>query len=108
MRSTAAVAMVSAEIVSLQVGLTPLQASDQEAKRELSLGEVVSWTIVPSGKVAVQVVPQSMPAGIEVMVAEPGPVVRASRVWRRSSKVAVTARAVVSVRRQGAVPGHSA
>lgn len=58
--------------VTLQV-LVPVQAPDQPANVEVAFGAAVSVTMVPLGKLALQVGPQLIPAGLLVTVPAPVP-----------------------------------
>jgi len=66
-------------------------------------GVAVSVTSVPLAKLAVQVVPQSIPAGVLVTVPAPDPALKTLSA-KVGVKVAVTAVAAVSVTVQGPVP----
>src|SRR5947199_21706 len=81
-----AVTVVAAVRVTVQ-GPMPVQVPLQQVKTEPGAGVAVSVTRVPLTKLAVQIVPQSTPAG-----------------WLVTS--AVTADAAVRVTVQGAVPVH--
>ena len=52
----------------------PEQAPDQPLNFVLGAGTTVSATVVPGGKVAVQVLPQLIPAGLLVISPFPVPV----------------------------------
>jgi hypothetical protein len=60
------------EAIKLQVPV-PLHAPDQPANVDPALGAAVSVTEVPAAKLALQVEPQVMPAGLLVTVPEPVP-----------------------------------
>jgi hypothetical protein len=51
----------------------PLHAPDQPAKNDFAVGEALSVTWVPLEKLAVQVEPQLMPAGLLLTVPPPPP-----------------------------------
>ncbi len=51
----------------------PLQAPAQPAKKEFAPAEALRVTCVPLGKLALQVLPQLMPAGVLLMVPPPTP-----------------------------------
>lgn len=57
----------------MQLALTPEQAPDQPAKLLPAAGVAVSVTLVPLGKLALHVVPQLMPEGLERTVPVPLP-----------------------------------
>jgi hypothetical protein len=59
--------------VTTQVGLVLQFAPVQPAKVEFALAVAVSVTLVPSGKLALQVVPQLIPEGLLVTVPVPVP-----------------------------------
>src|SRR3954454_2434562 len=91
----------------------PLQAPDQPPKPEPALGAADKVRAVPLGKVAVQVDPQLMPAGVLVMVPAPPPAVWTVN-WKFSAgggawalKVAVTAALALRVTVQGPEPLHA-
>jgi len=67
-----AVAEAFAVRVTLQEPV-PLHAPDHPAKVEDELGDALSVTAVPLAKVASQVEPQLIPAGLLVMVPPPAP-----------------------------------
>jgi len=59
----------------------PVQAPDQPMNVESLAGVAVSVTVVVSGKVAVQVLPQLMPSGALVTDPVPEPILVTVRVW---------------------------
>jgi hypothetical protein len=59
--------------VTTQVGLVLQFASVQPANVEFALAVAVSVTLVPSGKLALQVAPQLIPEGLLVTVPVPVP-----------------------------------
>jgi hypothetical protein len=62
-------------IVTVHVRLVPVQAPPQRVKEDEASGVAVSVTVVPTLKDALQAAPQSMPAGVELTVPPPFPVV---------------------------------
>ena len=68
-----AVTDCAAPIVTVQVEADPLHAPLHAAKLEPVLGAAVKVTTCPDGKLAVQVAPQSTPAGAEETVPAPVP-----------------------------------
>ena len=73
-------------------------------KSELTVGVAVSVTTVPSPKAFEQVVPQSIPAGLEVTEPVPVPVLDTSKVCVPRPNVAVTECAASIVTTQVPVP----
>ena len=69
-----AVTVWAAPIVTAQVEADPLHAPPHAAKLEPAMGAAVKVTTCPDGKLAVQVAPQSSPAGAEETVPAPVPV----------------------------------
>jgi hypothetical protein len=63
--SNLAVAVVSLEIVTSQVGDVPLHAPLQPANAAPADGTATSFTVEPTAKPELQVAPQLMPAGVE-------------------------------------------
>jgi hypothetical protein len=64
-----AAAMVTVQLVPLEVS-QPVQA----VRAEVLSGAAVRVTVAPPSKLALQVAPQAMPAGVEVTVPAPVPV----------------------------------
>jgi len=84
-----AVADFAVVMLTVQVVAVPVQAPDQPVKLEPAAGAAVSVTDVPLLKLAEQVLPQLIPAGLLVTVPVPVP----ARVRVRAycaTKVAVT------------------
>ena len=72
--TTLKVAVTDASAVSVTVHApVPLQAPDQPANVDVAFGAADSVTAVPLAKLALQVDPQLMPAGLLVMVPAPPP-----------------------------------
>lgn len=71
--------LAAAVIVTTQLPV-PLHAPDQPVKVELPVGVAVRVTTVPWVKVSEQSVPQEMPAGLEVIVPVPVPVLLTLKV----------------------------
>ena len=80
MRVNVAVTVFAASIVTAQVPV-PVHAPDHPLKIELVSGTVVSITAVPAPYVPVQVVPQDIPAGEEVIVPVPVPALEVVRAY---------------------------
>jgi hypothetical protein len=57
----------------MQVGLVPLQAPRHSRKVAPAAEVAVRVTLVPLGKLALQVLPQAIPAGLDAMVPSPLP-----------------------------------
>jgi hypothetical protein len=66
-----------------------VQAPDQPLKREFEAGDAVRVTSVPAAYVPLQDVPQEMPAGVEVTVPAPVPVLETVRLYMLTAKLAV-------------------
>ena len=71
--------LAAAVIVTTQLPV-PVHAPDQPVKVELPVGVAVRVTVVPWVKVSEQSVPQEMPAGLEVIVPVPVPVLLTLKV----------------------------
>ena len=95
----------AAVICTVQL-LVPVQAPLQPAKVEPLAAAAVSVTEVPLEKLALQVLPQLMPVGVEVTVPAPLPalVTPSTKVLAVLLNVAVTARAAVIDTVQAPVP----
>src|SRR5262245_5085096 len=84
----------------------PVHAPAHETKREPAPARAVSVSVVPFGKLAVQVLPQEIPPGALATV--PMPLPRRETVTRlSSSNRAVTAFAESTVRLHAPVPEHA-
>jgi hypothetical protein len=70
----AATTALAASIVVVQVGSVPAQSPLQPAKRDSADGVATSVTTSGAPNAAMQVGPQSIPAGVEVTVPTPAPV----------------------------------
>ena len=77
-------------MVTVQVSALPLHAPSQRAKRLPGAGVAVSVTTVSGANVAVQVMPQSMPAGLLVITPSPMPSLVTVRMGASGEKVAIT------------------
>ena len=75
-----AVTVVDAEIVTVQVPVPEQPPPLQPVKVEPTAGAAVSVTSVPLVKLAAQVAPQVMPAGLLVTVPAPVPALETVRV----------------------------
>src|SRR5687768_16293516 len=84
-----AVTDLVASMVTMQAPV-PVHATLQPVKAEPALCKGVSVTGVPGAKPAVQVAPQVMPAGAEVTVPVPAPLLETVRLKGVRLKVAVT------------------
>src|ERR687888_339247 len=93
-------------MVTVQVPV-PVQAPLQPVNVEPAAAVAVSVTVVPSGKEAEQVAPQSIPAGELVTAPEPAPAFVTVSVCMISAKSAVTARSWSMVTVQVPVPLQS-
>lgn len=87
-RVKVAVTDLAASIVTVQVPV-PVQVPDQPVKSESDVGAAERVTMVPTAKVAVQLAPQLIPAGDDVTVPLPLPVL-ATPNEKVLVKVAVT------------------
>jgi len=83
--SKLAVAEFTASMLTVQVAV-PLHAPDQPVKIDVPSAVGVRVTIAPVVKLAVQVGPQSIPAGEEVMLPPPAPVLLTVSVYWTTSK----------------------
>ena len=104
-RSNVAVAVVVPLIVNVQVELVPVQAPLHPVNADPGAGVAVNVTGVPSGYNAVQVIPQLIPAGDDVAVPVPFPVVVAVKAYSVANVAVVDVAEVDMVIRQvGLVP----
>ena len=103
-----AVTVCAALNVTVQVLVVPAHAPDQPSKLEPAAGVAVRVISVPGAKLAVQVVPQSIPAGLLVIAPVPAPVVFTVSATGIKVKPAPTvcASAIVTVQ-VVAVPVHA-
>ena len=101
-----AVTLLAASIVTMHPAV-PLQAPPQPEKVLVASAVAVSVTTLPWAKIALQTLPQVIPAGALVTVPVPFPEVRTSRVWVTAAKVALTDLAAVMVTTQPALPLQS-
>jgi hypothetical protein len=87
----------------------PVHAPFQPANVEPVFGAALSVTVVPLARFAVHALPQLMPAGDEVTVPVPAPilVILSEKVAAVLLKVAVTERAAVIATVQTPVPVHA-
>src|SRR5439155_10551183 len=98
-----AVTVVAAESVTVQVPMPEQPPPLQPVKMEPAAGAAVSVTAVPLAKLAAQVAPQVMPAGLLVTVPAPAPALETVST-RAGVKVAVTVVAAESVTGQVPAP----
>src|SRR5207249_3856476 len=101
-----AVTVVAAVTVTTQESVPVHAPPLQPVKTDPAAGAAVSATTVPLTKLAVQVTPQSIPAGVLVTVPVPVPLGVTVRAKPCGAKVAVTVVAAVTVTVQGSVPLH--
>jgi hypothetical protein len=106
-RPKVAVMLFAASIVTVQVEPVPEQAPLQPVKIDPFTGVAVKVILVPKSKEALQVLPQSTPAGLEVTVPLPVPALVTVRGKVSKAKLAVTVRACVMLTVQGSVPVQS-
>src|SRR5581483_6381850 len=98
-----AVTVVAAVRGTVQAPVREQRPPLQPAKREPAAGVAARETAVPVGKLAEQVAPQLMPAGLEVTEPEPEPDFVTESVAGERAKVAVTV--VAAVRGTVQAPG---
>src|SRR5207237_4504109 len=103
-----AVTVVAALTVTVQAPGPEQPPPLQPLKVEPAAGAAVSVTAVPLAKLAAQVAPQVMPAGLLVTLPAPVPALETVRVKVCGGKVAVTVVAAESVAVQGPVPAEAA
>src|ERR1700751_3041258 len=104
------VAVTEASLVNVTLQApVPVHAPDQPANVEPALGAAVSVTMAPLVKLALHVVPQSIPAGLLVTVPAPVPAF-CTFSWKEGGglavKVAGTAVLAVNVTLQITVPAQ--
>src|SRR3954452_20058298 len=75
-----ALTVLAASMVTVQLPV-PLQAPPQPVKVEPAAGVAVNETMLPAAKEALQVLPQLIPAGLEVTVPLPEPALVTVSVW---------------------------
>ena len=97
---------LAASLVTVQVATVPLHAPDQPAKDDRASGVAVSVTCVPMANVARHVLPQLIPAGEDVTIPPPAPVLATFNPCSRTSKLAVTDLAASTVTTQPPEPLH--
>jgi hypothetical protein len=105
-RVNVAVTAWSALIVTLHVDV-PEQSPDQPPNDEPPAAFAFSVTAVPVANVAEHVVPQSMPAGVDVTVPEPLPLFVTVSLGAEAAKLADTAWSAVIVTVHVPVPEQS-
>src|SRR5205809_2517740 len=106
MSVSVAVTVVAALRVTVQAPGPEEQPPLRPLKVEPAAGAAVSVTAVPLAKLAAQVAPQVMPAGLLVTLPAPVPAVETVSVKVCRVKVAVTVVAPESVTVQGLVPAQ--
>ena len=99
-----AVTVVAAFMVTVQVPVPLHPPPLQPVKREFPFGVAVKVTLVPLVKLVLQVLPQSIPAGLEVTEPVPVPLLVTVKAQLTSVKVAVTDCAAFMVTVQVPVP----
>ncbi len=106
LRVNAALTVAAADIVTVHEPV-PEQAPDHPAKFDPDAALALSETTVVGGNDAVHVVPQLMPAGVDVTNPDPDPDFVTVRVLEVSVNVAVTDRAALIVTLHAPVPLHA-
>ena len=77
-----AVTLVGPVSVKMQVGLVPAQSPRHSRKTAPGVGVALRATMVPGGKLALQVAPQLSPAGLDVTVPSALPALATARETR--------------------------